>query len=96
MYLNVIRDNIFNIKGIIGFVFLIGLSAFIFSQKKLMQTKNVLYIFFYVAVIIWAITKTLLFPMPGLRFVIPPALLLFFVLIKEYEVIYYKRNLQTR
>jgi hypothetical protein len=92
MYLNVIRENVFNIKGIIGFIFLIGLSAFIFSRKNRMHDKNALYIFFYVALIIWAITKTLLFPMPGLRFIIPPTLLLFFVVAKEYSLIYYKKN----
>lgn len=91
MYLKVIGENVFDMKGIIGLICLIGLSAFIFSKKNLMHGKNILYIFFYVAVIIWAIAKTLLFPMPGLRFIIPPILLLFFVVVKEYNLIYNKK-----
>ena len=66
---------------------LLAVTAFIFSKKIVASDKHHLYNLFYTVVIIWAIIKTLLFPMTALRFIIPPVLLLFFVIVKKYKLL---------
>lgn len=90
MYLKVINHNVLTIKGIVGIICLIILSAAILLQKSFKQEKYQLYKLFYSVVISWLVIKTLLFPMPGLRFVIPPVLLIIFSIIKAYELKYKK------
>lgn len=84
-YVKVLRENVLNIKGLIGIVGLLIISIIIF-KKNLRDDRFMLYKLFFLVVIAWTIIKTLLFPMPAYRFFIPPALFIFFVLIKEYQI----------
>jgi hypothetical protein len=86
LYLQVIRQNILNFKGIAAFIFLAVLCTQVFQFKTATTEKAFLYKIFFIVVLISAIIKFLIFPMGSLRFIIPPFLLMFFVLIKEYEL----------
>ena len=94
LYFNVIRESFLNVKGIIAILVLLILSFFVLNFKNEESKKIALYKFFYLAVILWIIVKFSLFPMPGLRFIIPPFLLLFFVIVKKCELIFFKKYLK--
>jgi hypothetical protein len=87
MYLKVISKAVLNIEGIAAFICLLVITVFIFSKKIGVNRGHRLYQFFYIVVITWAIIKTFLFPMTALRFIIPPVLLLFFVILKKYKLL---------
>lgn len=93
VYIKILRENVLNIKGLIGGAGLFIVSFIIFN-KRLTDDKFMLYKLFYLVVIAWTIIKTLLFPMPAYRFFIPPALFIFFVLVKEYQIWLLKRKSQ--
>lgn len=91
LYLKVINRNILTAKGIASFAFLVLLCLPVLRFKKIKSKESTLYKLFFIVVIIWAITKFLLFPMGSLRFLIPPFLLMLIVEIKEYESIQSKK-----
>jgi hypothetical protein len=81
-YFKILRENLLTIKGIVMFIILLLLTTFFFQLKCRFKTID----FFYAAVALWFIIKCLLFPMLGLRFIIPPVLLFMLAGIKAYEL----------
>jgi hypothetical protein len=95
VYFKVLGKTILNIRSIIAMFCLLGITAFVFSKKIIAGNEYRVYYFFYIAVIIWTVIKTLLFPMTTLRFIIPPVLLLFFVIVKKYKLLNSEKALCT-